>query len=435
MATVYETKKQEIGGKRSLKLGNEGSRGNVLIGKWTYYGDSQFNGFHPSDFLYIANFCSIATDVKFFLCNGNHFPERVANYPIDSFFHEQQTPVHKNFTTIGNDVWIGASAIILPGIKIGNGAIIGAGSVVTKDVEDFAIVAGNPAKVIGKRFSDETINLLQNIAWWNWSDEKIKEHRELFLLKEDEIKDYIVSKGLIRDKGVPAYYIEEIIKFFDSDMTSEELSTKVKEFLYQEDVALRMFSHKTQSFENLCVWMAAFIKYKPKTLVEFGTQTGCSSSIFKRMTRFLGLDTKIITINIADELVYREEGIEYVIEDFTGKVGEIWDRWNPDFVFQDAHMYSLVEDQLKESETKHRNTVHFFHDVGHRLFQNPMTIEKHEVPTSATGSWERHVIADLYAPSLLEVSSREYEDDNVRTHIFDGCADINEFGLEVLTFK
>ncbi|MCT6568492.1 CatB-related O-acetyltransferase, partial [Staphylococcus aureus] len=77
-------------------------------------------------------------------------------------------------TVIGNDVWIGSEAMVMPGIKIGHGAVIGSRSLVTKDVEPYAIVGGNPAKKIKKRFTDEEISLLLVMEWWNWSLEKIK---------------------------------------------------------------------------------------------------------------------------------------------------------------------------------------------------------------------------------------------------------------------
>lgn len=86
---------------------------------------------------------------------------------------------------IGNDVWIGAGALILPSVKIGDGAIIGAGAVVTKDIPDYAIAVGVPAKVIRYRFTDEEIEILKKIQWWNWSDEKIRECGQDFLNNEE----------------------------------------------------------------------------------------------------------------------------------------------------------------------------------------------------------------------------------------------------------
>ncbi|MCI5188989.1 MAG: antibiotic acetyltransferase, partial [Candidatus Electrothrix sp. AS4_5] len=88
-------------------------------------------------------------------------------------------PKTKGDIRVGHDVWIGTGVIILSGVVIGNGAVIGAGSVVVKDVPPYAIVGGNPAKIIRYRFSPEQIEALQHIAWWDWSEEKIRHHLEL----------------------------------------------------------------------------------------------------------------------------------------------------------------------------------------------------------------------------------------------------------------
>lgn len=102
---------------------------------------------------------------------GNHRE----NHPYENSELRNNKPV-----VIGNDVWIGANVIILPGVHIGDGAVLAAGAIVTKDVEPYAIVGGNPAKLIRKRFDDATIERLLDIQWWNWSDEKIKSNLELF---------------------------------------------------------------------------------------------------------------------------------------------------------------------------------------------------------------------------------------------------------------
>jgi chloramphenicol O-acetyltransferase type B len=140
------------------------------------------------DSLYIGKFCSIATGAKFMMAGtqGNNY-EWIANYPVDflddDFDGYKTVPpkalILKGDTEIGNDVWIGAEALIMPGVKIADGAVIGARSVVTKNIGSFEIWAGNPAKLIKKRFKDEDIKKLLEIKWWNWSIEKIKENLTL----------------------------------------------------------------------------------------------------------------------------------------------------------------------------------------------------------------------------------------------------------------
>lgn len=430
---IYSQRQPEIGLKRKLALGNNGNRGIVLLGRWSYYGNSIFSGFHENDLLTIGSFCSIADDVRFLLCFGHHFPQRISNFPIDAFFHTRTPEVHANYTRIGNDVWIGTGVTILPGVRIGNGAIVGAGSVITKDVEDFSIVAGNPARHLKWRFEDESIReVIQAIGWWNWSDEVIFARSEFFLLSAEAAVELAHKNGWIKAEGIPPSYLAEIKEIFSTDLSEEQLDTRVREFLYIDDSAILLNELRSLSYENLAVWIATLEEVRPKCIVEFGTQTGCSTMIIARLCRYLGIRTRIITINIKDELVYRDLDVEYVIEDLTGKLDSVWERWNPDIIFQDAHMYHLIHQQLLEGE-KHRHTLHLFHDVGFRLFQHPMTIPLEAVPTGTTGSWERHVLA-LYAPELLNVATRQFSDDKVKIHIFDGCADSREYGLGVLRF-
>jgi acetyltransferase-like isoleucine patch superfamily enzyme len=94
-------------------------------------------------------------------------------------------PYSKGIIEIGNDVWIGTSAIILSGVKIGHGAVVAAGSIVTKSVPPYAIVGGNPAKIIKYRLSEEKIEELLEMKWWDWSEEKIKKNIDFFSIKND----------------------------------------------------------------------------------------------------------------------------------------------------------------------------------------------------------------------------------------------------------
>lgn len=127
--------------------------------------------------LKVGAFCSIGPNVTVFL-GGEHRTDWVSTYPFNQFWSEAAEVTGHPFTrgdvVIGNNVWIGFGATIMSGVTIGDGAVIGAQAVIAKDVEPYAIVAGNPAKMIRKRFSDETIRKLQEAAWWDWPERELR---------------------------------------------------------------------------------------------------------------------------------------------------------------------------------------------------------------------------------------------------------------------
>lgn len=152
----------------------------TTMGKYSYIGNNCFTSNTK-----IGAFCSIADNC--FIGGAAHPLNFVSTSPV---FHKGKNIMNKNFschefktseeTTIGNDVWLGAGVTVLSGVKIGNGAVVGAGSVVTKNIGDYEIWAGNPAKCIRKRFSDEVTEELARLEWWNWNEEKIATFSEYF---------------------------------------------------------------------------------------------------------------------------------------------------------------------------------------------------------------------------------------------------------------
>ena len=152
---------------------------NIIVGEFTYFGDVDFESHvtHHYDFngdkLIIGKFCQIAAGVNFIMNGANHQMNAASTYPFYIFksWQQEAPPMSemplKGDTIVGNDVWIGQNVTILPGVKIGDGAIIGANSTVGSDVEAYTIVAGNPARIIRKRFDDELIELLEKLQWWN----------------------------------------------------------------------------------------------------------------------------------------------------------------------------------------------------------------------------------------------------------------------------
>jgi virginiamycin A acetyltransferase len=176
---------------------------NIIVGDYTYYDD--FEDVHNfeknvkyhfdfnSDKLIIGKFCMIASNVTFIMNGANHLTDAISSYPFAIFGKAWQKAMNqksypsKGNTIIGNDVWIGYNVKIMPGITIGDGAIIATNSTVTKNVDPYTIVGGNPAKEIKKRFPEATIKKLLQIKWWDWGIEKIT--RNITKLTQNDIEN------------------------------------------------------------------------------------------------------------------------------------------------------------------------------------------------------------------------------------------------------
>ena len=172
---------------------------NVTVGDFTYIADADFESHvthhYPwiGDRLIIGRFCQIAAGVEFMMNGANHQMNAVSTFPFYTLEGWDMEPPEmkdlpiKGDTVIGNDVWIGQNALILPGVHVGDGAIIGANSVVGKDVSPYTVVAGNPARVIRNRFDDELTGLLLRFRWWDKEIEEI--NRLIPLLTSSDIEE------------------------------------------------------------------------------------------------------------------------------------------------------------------------------------------------------------------------------------------------------
>lgn len=165
------------------------------IGEYTY-GKPSIVSWGKEATLKIGRYCSIAENVVVFL-GSEHRTDWISTYPFPIFLEEGKSikghPGTKGDVIIGNDVWIGFNVIIISGVTIGDGAAIGAGSVVAKEVPPYAIVSGNPARIVRYRFNEETIQKLLQIRWWDWPDEKVKQNIDLIC--SDSIDVFIKKFG------------------------------------------------------------------------------------------------------------------------------------------------------------------------------------------------------------------------------------------------
>ena len=165
------------------------------IGKWTY-GDLSVKRRGDGASLSVGNFCSIAAGVQVFL-GGEHRIDWVTTFPFsvlwDSAKYVKGHPRSKGDVIIGHDVWIGTEAFIMSGVTIETGAVVGARSVVTKNIPAYSVVAGNPAQVVKKGFEDNIISRLLESRWWDWEDSKIEEF--LPFLLNDDIEKFFEAIG------------------------------------------------------------------------------------------------------------------------------------------------------------------------------------------------------------------------------------------------
>ena len=180
----------------------------IVVGDYTYYDDFEnVENFEKNvkylfdfndDQLIIGKFSMIASDVTFIMDGANHLTDAISAYPFAIFggdwgnAMEGKTYPKKGDTLIGNDVWIGYGATIMPGVQVGDGAIIASKSVVVRDVAPYSIVGGNPASEIKKRFSDEQIAALLKLRWWDWPIEKIS--KQVSSLTANSVEDIIKIK-------------------------------------------------------------------------------------------------------------------------------------------------------------------------------------------------------------------------------------------------
>lgn len=180
------------------------SNPNIIVGDYTYYNDKRGADLFEKhvthhykfigDKLIIGKFCQIGSGVEFIMNGCNHFMSGLTTYPFNIFSKDlnkytpslSMMPI-KGDTIVGNDVWLGQNVTVLPGVRIGDGVIIGANSVVASDIPPYSIAVGNPCRVIKKRFNEKTIKKLINLKWWDYPIEIIKKNISLLFSKDVDV--------------------------------------------------------------------------------------------------------------------------------------------------------------------------------------------------------------------------------------------------------
>lgn len=178
---------------KGITLDKQVTHPNIQVGRYSYY-SGYYHGhsfdecarYLPPDEgvdrLIVGSFCSIGSGAAFIMAgNQGHRNEWVSTFPFywmpeePAFAGAQNGYESAGDTVIGNDVWIGSEAIIMPGVKVGDGAVIGTRALVTRDVEPYAIIGGNPAKTLRMRFDERTVQMLLEMKWWDWSTDQLKD--------------------------------------------------------------------------------------------------------------------------------------------------------------------------------------------------------------------------------------------------------------------
>jgi virginiamycin A acetyltransferase len=171
------------------------SNPNIIVGDYTYYDDPEDSENFERNVLYhypfigdrliIGRFCAIAQGVRFIMNGANHKTSGLSTFPFSILGHGWQRVIpapgelpYKGDTIVGNDVWLGYESLVMPGVRIGDGAIVAARSMVVRNVPPYSVVGGNPAELLYTRFSREVVKALRQLAWWDWDCAKISRNLE-----------------------------------------------------------------------------------------------------------------------------------------------------------------------------------------------------------------------------------------------------------------
>ena len=284
------------------KINMDGTKRNTIMtfGPGSYLAGASFD-FELESYAHVlvGNYCSLAHRLVFEI-GANHNYRSVSTYPFFVKTSPGISPVlrepnsyNKYQIIIGNDVWIGCDVTIMSGVKIGNGAVIGAGTVVAKDVPPYAIVVGNPGRVIKYRFEEEIIEKLQKIKWWYWDEEKI--------LKESSLME---NPKEFTDKHLPEVGQNAIVGNFDEDII------KLAEDEYIVYDYIMDFEADGQLWPRVIEQFAAKYTSEDKVLLILGIETEDINNINK-LSEYVESFKKELPLILAYDAKYKVESLKY----------------------------------------------------------------------------------------------------------------------------
>lgn len=314
----------------------------ATIGEKSYIVKAIFEDSDSSNLL-IGNYCSIAHDIVF-VVGLNHDFQQVTTYPLeligktespnDEFPKQENTisrNVNENQILIGHDVWIGRGVCILDGVRIGNGAVVGANSVVAKNVPPYAVVAGNPAKIIKYRFNEKIIQKLQNIKWWYWNEKKIIEHKEDMrciesfteLFYDSSMERRIANETTAKLKMWRSMGYKLVYFLPDFRTVGSVWQKVIKEYIYrytEKEKNILIYDANPEKDIAEIEWIENLIKSKaqPPIIIENHSKKNISFDILQNVDEF-------ITTHLYESIQCIDYGEDYGVKIISGFRNKIFD--------------------------------------------------------------------------------------------------------------
>ena len=302
----------------------------MTFGAGSYLTSAGVEFFGGEAHVLIGRYSSLAQRICF-LINLNHTKDGITTYPFRTLQGIKEKSKHEARANhmqiiIGNDVWIGAGATLLGGVRIGNGAVIGAGAVVAKDIPPYAVAVGNPVRIIKYRFTQEIIDKLQTIKWWNWEHDKILanlpllEEPEQFVTKfyQAEVEEEDELTEAVRKLRTDGYHIYYFIPDFRAEIIEDAtwrrfICAYLERYSYEDKVVLIMPMQEEADGEKARELIASYGEKTARILTHGGDEE-FSLGILRLAHTYVTTKEAIASIAV-DYAVDRSVAIRYGLDD------------------------------------------------------------------------------------------------------------------------